>query len=233
MAREVLSSSLPPKPSPEMPQLFITYIAPGAILLPVGIAIARRAHWGRPEQIVFLYLMLSGMTNTIASYFAHHGWNNLPILHVYTMLEFMAIAFFFESTTRNPKEQLAIALARDVLPLVTVINIIGLGSVFRYNQIARTTAAILILVFCIYFLLKSLNLMAAKMPFFSFATVVGLMMYFSGSLTLFALSDFLHAAERSMFRLIWNTHAAFMMVMYLIIALAYFRTKQQQDAQRV
>ncbi|RYZ16828.1 MAG: hypothetical protein EOP49_51285 [Sphingobacteriales bacterium] len=212
-----------------MPQLFITYIAPGAILLPIGIAIARSAHWGRSELVVFLYLILSGVTNTIASYFAHYGWNNMPILHAYTLLEFLAIAYFFDSTTDNPKEKLVIAFTRDLLPLITVINIMGLGSVLKYNQIARTAAAIMILLLCIYFLMKGLNLLAAKMPFFSFATVVGFMLYFSGSLTLFALSDLLLSAERSLFWLIWNTHAAFMMVMYLIIALAYFRTRRSDE----
>jgi hypothetical protein len=71
--------------------------------------------------------------------------------------------------------------------------------------------------------MRSLSFSASRVPFFAFAVVVALLLYFSGSLTLFALSDFI-IANKTINWLIWNTHATFVLIMYLIFAVAYFKT---------
>ncbi len=114
-----------------------------------------------------------------------------------------------------------------IFPLMAVVNIYLLNSIYLYNLIPRSVEAILIVLLCIHYLMKSLSFSAGKIPFFNFAVVVSFLMYFSGSLALFALSDFI-IANKKINSLIWNTHATFVLIMYLIIAVAYFKTKHEK-----
>ncbi len=114
-----------------------------------------------------------------------------------------------------------------LFPLMALVNIYLLDSIFLYNLIPRSVEAIIVVSFCIYYLMKSLSFSAGKSPFFNFAVVVSFLLYFSGSLALFALSDFI-IANKKINSLIWNTHATFVLIMYLIIAVAYYKTKHEK-----
>lgn len=210
-----------------MPGIYISVIVPGTILLPVITALVRRKYWSPPGKVVFGYLLLSGLFNVLAALLAARNINNLPFLHLYTVLEFLVVTGFFYAATDSSKEKQLIRVLWIAFPLLAILNIAYLNSIFLYNQIPRSVEAIIILILCIHFFMKSLSFSAAPVPFFNFATVVGLLLYFSGSLALFALSNFI-TGNRTINSLIWNTHATFVLIMYLIITVAYFKTGNDQ-----
>lgn len=209
-----------------MSGIYHSVIVPAAILLPLTIALIRKRFWQTPERVIFLYLILAAVFNTLAALLAARAINNLPLLHLYTVLEFLFITRFFYAVVTNPKEKRLFKWLWIAFPLIALLNILYLHSIFLYNLIPRSIGAIIILVLCIHFLLKSLSFSAGSVPFFNFALVVALLLYFSGSLALFALSDFIIGNIR-INRLIWNTHATFVLIMYLIIAVAYFKTGKE------
>jgi hypothetical protein len=210
-----------------MPGIYISVIVPGVILLPVITAIIRKKHWGPPESLVFVYLLISGLFNVLAALLAARRINNLPLLHLYTVIEFLVISGFFYAATDNLKERRVIKIMWIAFPIIALLTIFSFNSLFVYNQVPRSIEAIIILIFCIHFFMKSLSFSAAPVPFFNFATVVALLLYFSGSLALFALSNFI-IGNKTINSLIWNTHATFVLIMYLIIAVAYFKTRKDQ-----
>ena len=206
-----------------MPAIYTSIIVPGIILLPITIAVIRKKYWGPPEKVIFVYLFISGIFNTLAALLAARAINNLPLLHLYTVLEFLLITGFFYTTSNREKEKLLIKWLWVLFPLIAILNILHLNSIFLYNLIPRSIGAITILILSIHFFMKSLSFRAGPVPFFNFAIVVALLLYFSGSLALFALSDFI-IGNIKINRLIWTTHATFVLIMYLIIAAAYFKT---------
>ena len=210
-----------------MPGIYISVIVPGVILLPIITAIVRKKHWGPPEKVIFFYLLISGLFNVLAALLAARRINNLPLLHLYTVIEFFIITGFFYVATQSNKDRFVIRSLWLTFPVIAVLAILSFNSLFVYNQIPRSIEAIIILILCIHFFMKSLSFSAAPVPFFNFAIVVGLLLYFSGSLALFALSDFI-IGNRTINNLIWNTHATFVLIMYLIIAVAYFKTRKDQ-----
>ncbi len=211
-----------------MPGTFYTsIIVPGAIMLPVVAAVIKMRYWSASEKVIFAYMITSALFNILAASLAARNINNLPLLHVYTVLEFMLVTGFFITATDNKKEKTIIRCLWIIFPILALLNILYLNSVFLYNQMPRSVGAIIILILCIYFLMKSLSFSAAPVPFFNFAIVVALLLYFSGSLALFALSNFIIGNKRINL-LIWNTHATFVLIMYLIIAIAYFKTRKDQ-----
>lgn len=210
-----------------MPAIYTSIIVPGIILLPITIALIKKKHWGQEERTIFLYLLTSCLFNTLASLLAARGYNNLPLLHLYTLLEFFVITRFFYITAQSPRDKKMIRWLWVIFPVLALINIFYLHSIFLYNLIPRSIAGIIIIILCIHFLMKSLSFSAGAIPFFNFGIVVSFLLYFSGSLALFALSDFI-IADRTINQLIWNTHATFVLIMYLIIAVSYYKTNSQQ-----
>ncbi len=210
-----------------MPAIYTSVIVPGVILLPIIIAIIRKKYWGPPEKVVFIYLLLSVLFNVLAALLAARSINNLPFLHLYTVLEFLLITVFFYVSTTGKNERKIIRYLWIIFPVIALINILHLNSIFLYNQIPRSIGAIIVLILCIHFFMKSLSFYADPVPFFNFATVVAFLLYFSGSLALFSLSNFI-IGNKTINLLIWNTHATFVLIMYLIIAVAYFKTRKDQ-----
>ena len=206
-----------------MQSTYASLIVPASIMLPIVVAISKKKYWGPPEKAILVYLVISAFFNTLAALLAAKGINNLPLLHLYTVLEFISLTSFFYFSTNRKKDKQIIKVLWFALPLLTVANVLYLNSIYLYNLIPRSTGAIIILILCINFLMRSLSFSADRVPFFAFAVVVALLLYFSGSLTLFALSDFI-IANKTINLLIWNTHATFVLIMYLIIAVAYFKT---------
>jgi hypothetical protein len=206
-----------------MQSTYASLIVPASIMLPIVVAISREKYWGPPEKSILVYLVISAFFNTLAAVLAARGINNLPLLHLYTVLEFISLTSFFYFSTDRKTDKDIIKVLWLALPLLTIANVLYLHSIYRYNLIPRSTGAIIILLLCINFLMRSLSFSAQRVPFFTFAVVVALLLYFSGSLTLFALSDFI-IANKTINLLIWNTHATFVLIMYLIIAVAYFKT---------
>jgi hypothetical protein len=206
-----------------MQSTYASLIVPASIILPIVAAVSRKKYWGPPEKAILVYLAISAFFNTLAALLAARGINNLPLLHLYTVFEFISLTSFFYFSTDREKDKQVIKVLWFALPLLTVANIFYLHSIYRYNLIPRSTEAIIILILCINFLMRSLGFTAGRIPFFTFAVVVALLLYFSGSLTLFALSDFI-IANKTINVLIWNTHATFVLITYLIIAVAYFKT---------
>ncbi|MFA6059420.1 MAG: hypothetical protein WC756_14535 [Taibaiella sp.] len=210
-----------------MHAVYMRVIVPALIILPIIVAISRRKYWGLPEKAILVYLLISAFFNTLATFLSARGINNLPLLHLYTVLEFISVTSFFYFSTNRKKDKQVIKVLWFAFPLLTIANVVYLNSIYLYNLIPRSTEAIIILILCINFLMRSLSFSADRVPFFAFAVVVALLLYFSGSLTLFALSDFI-IANKTINLLIWNTHATFVLIMYLIIAVAYFKTDKDK-----
>ena len=103
--------------------MYTSIIVPGAILLPLIIAIIRKGYWGTPEKVVFVYLLTSGLFNVLAVLLAARHINNLPFLHLYTVLEFLLITGFFYVSTNGKTERLLIRSLWILFPVIAIIAI--------------------------------------------------------------------------------------------------------------
>src|ERR1700761_543599 len=68
-------------------------IVPASILVPVCVAVFNYRYMYRSVKILLLYLVISGGINLLAV-LKSHG-NNLPLLHFYTIAEFVLLMVYF------------------------------------------------------------------------------------------------------------------------------------------
>jgi len=210
-----------------MGTFFMGVIAPGFIAAPLLIAACRIRYWEPPVQFLVLYLLTAALFNVAARFTAHS--NNLPLLHLYTTLEFVLLCLFFGGLFRKKSiTYVLIALAASFVLLSAVYAL--LHGIFVYNAAPRFVSSLLLTGLCIWFLAGDLNsgLSDNSASSFSFIAVVGLLIYFSSCATLFGLSNYLMLRNHDMRidTFIWNIHASIMILMYLIFARAFLALKR-------
>ena len=210
-----------------MSLLYMGIIVPSVVILPISIAIYKRSHWKESlaAKPLFAYLIFSAIFNIVSLITTYKHVNNLPLLHLYTVLEFWMMSILFKSIfNKHSVRKLLIYLSLS-FSVFSIAYIMFTHSLFAYNTLPRFLESIIIVSFCIYFLYLDFSNIESNQSMFNFSVVVGLMLYFSSTSILFGLSNAI-LKNRTLNILIWNIHATIVLIMYLIFAWAFFRLKK-------
>lgn len=208
-----------------MSTFFMGVVAPGTIVLPVLAAVYNRKYWGGPEKYVFAYLVFSGVFNVIAKLTARE--NNLPLLHLYTVLEFCLLCMLFKTLLTDKKTRLFITSLMLIFPVFAIVYGGIVHSFFDYNALPRFLGSLTLTFLCVYFLIDDLATLRHNSSLFGFAAVTGLLIYFSTCSALFGLSGQLATEPPELESFLWNLHAGFMLLMYLIFTAAYLNLRKR------
>ncbi|HEU0226626.1 MAG TPA: hypothetical protein VFQ86_02730 [Arachidicoccus soli] len=210
-----------------MPSLYMAVLAPSVILLPITIAVLKYGYWkhASAKRMAFAYLLFSAFFNIVASVTTYKNVNNLPLLHLYTVLEFWIIVILFRCIFKGNRIRKLLIYLAIAFSIFSVIYIMMTDSLFAYNTLSRFLESIMIVGFCIYFLYLDFSNIASNESMFNFSVIVGLLLYFSSASILFGLSNAI-LKNRIFNILIWNLHATIMLIMYLIFAWAFLRLKK-------
>lgn len=203
---------------------FLSVVVPGIGLLSTLLALSQYKNWNRHSRILFYYLLLAFIFNVIAR--LTKSINNLPYLHLYTVLEFSVLCMFFGSYSKEKKNY-----------VIAVLAFLGLAvwygffyeNIFVFNKIPRFTGSLIITLFCINFLLKNMAITRLSNSRFHFISVSALLMYYSTCSILFGLSDLLMKVPKNIASYIWMGHATLNMVMYMLLAYAFFILKKDEQ----
>jgi hypothetical protein len=211
--------------------IFMGYIAPAAVLAPIAVALYKARYLSRPEKIIMGYLLLAGSFNLLAKLTAHR--NNLPLLHLYTVLEFSVLNLFFRSLSADHRYRKALLALLIAFAAVAVAYVLLSHTLFVYNALPRFLSSMILTFLCIRFMALRLGYKPDASPSphsrFNFIAVTAMLLYFSCCSTLFALSNYFmrHNNDLGIDTLIWNIHAVFMAAMYLIFAVAYLIVRKE------
>ena len=206
--------------------VFMKVIVPSCVLLPLISAISNYKYWNIHARVIVYYLGLSGLFNIIASVTSRQGINNLPFLHLYTILEFL-ILFFFFYTLESQKNICRIIIGLMIgFPFLAFSYILINDSLYTFNQVPRFTSGILITLFLLRYLIKDLGTVESNFSMFLFISTTGLLIYYCTSSTLFGLSSILLHTPKHISTLIWTIHAGLILLNYLMISIAFFKLKK-------
>lgn len=207
-----------------MSSIYMGIIVPYSVVFPLFIAVYKNKFWNVQVKIIFTYLSLSAIFNVIAKLTAHS--NNMPYLHLYTILEFIVIMLFFRSLEKQKTNKFFFSLL-ILLFVITAIGYIFLeDSLYKFNYVPRFISSICITILCIYFLFKSIN--DIQYSKFLLLILTGFLLYYSTCSALFGLSNVLLKAPPNIATMIWNIHATFNLVMYLLFSVGLFKLKKDE-----
>lgn len=205
-----------------MSHLFIGVIAPCTILLPVSIAIIKYVNLPVAVRYVFYYLLCSGSINLAAIILSNRGINNLPLLHLLTLVELYFLLKFY-STLFEDSTAVMIKYGCAIAILASLANSIWLQSIYTFNSYARGVVAIcIILSSLIYFI----RIPEDKKRPAELIIVYGLLFYYAGSFFLFLFSNYLKKGYASS-TIVWNINASLVIVLYIFITVGILKCKRR------
>lgn len=205
-----------------MSRFFIGVIAPASILLPVSIAIIKYARMPLSMRQIFYYLLSSGGINLIAILLANNGKNNLPLLHLLTLVELYFLLKFYSALFEG-RTTVIIKYISVIAILASLANSIWLQNIYKFNSYARALVAIsIILLSLLYFIKVPEN---KKVPAELFI-VYGLLLYYAGSFFLFLFSNYLKSGY-GLSTMVWNINAALLIVFYIFVTVGILKCNHQ------
>lgn len=207
----------------------VFYGAIGSLFLAVGIA-AFRYHLLKKELRYIVALLGLGVLAEIVSYILGKlTGNNLPALHLYTILEFNIIALFYFSFFGYFYDRRLVPFLMIGFTGFAVFNSIFIQKITEFNTYARGLEALLVIVFallCFYKMLMELNTKRPeKHPVFWINT--GFLFYFAGSLTLFILSNLVLKENKAFNYLSWGLHSCLLILLHLFIGIGLWQRPRQ------
>jgi hypothetical protein len=212
-----------------MNTFFMGVIVPLSILLPLFFGFYNFRNIEPPAKKILWYLLVAGMVNLFVSVSAKvMHVNNLPLLHIFTAMEFYLLVLFYQQLFFAGQVPLMFRLIPFFFLITCIINAVFFQSIYTYNSYARSLEALGIMLLGVNYYAKiAANAGAGAVtasPYFWFNS--GIFLYFSGAFMLFIFSNFIVTVSRQSFSVIWNIHAAFVLLMYLLFTIGFIKCKK-------
>lgn len=200
---------------------YITYIVPGSALLPVIAGAVCYKRIPRSLHMLVAYVGIAFLINVVGIALASRHINNLPLLHVYTAFELVAVLLYYKYAFADKKLNRVFNGLMWGFPLLCVINFTFFQSIFTFNTYTRPLEALIIIVFSVLYLLRADG---SKAGMAGRWVASAFLLYFCSSVFQFTFSNVLsHHASKMVRKGLWDVHATLVMVMYIIFFIAILR----------
>lgn len=147
--------------------------------------------------------------------------SNLPLLHVFTIVEFVLIAYLYRPLMEQLFSKKGFYTIVIGFSTLSVLNSLFHENIFQFNTYARALQSLLIILLTLFYFFNTLKRLVEKKleesPLFWIST--GLLLYFSSSLFIFIYSNVLFGVGKNS-HAIWGIHAIFSLVLYIFYSIA-------------
>lgn len=180
-------------------------------------------------KILLFYLLLCLVTDIAGTLFFHQKINNLPILHVYTFLEFIIWSFFFRSLlAEKPFFKNYFWPFLISISLLIIANSVFVESLDSYNSNAKTLVQSILLTYSIYYLSTNFGKIDFSIGTNQSILIINfsVILYYSGTLFIFMFTEFLLSKEvsRDDIRVFWLFNAFLWLVFQILIFISIAKT---------
>ena len=214
-----------------MLKMYIGIFLPFTILFPVSAATAVYRRLLSAEKTAAWYLLADGIANIVAVSLAKSGINNMPVFHVYPVIEFLLLVLFFKQNLRGTLIDRYAWLFIAGFIFFAVVDALFIQSILHFNTYPRTLEALLLVGFALFFFYKRIDPAIAQKwseePSVWF--VIAVLLYFSGALILFLFSGQLTKNSQAN-KLAWGIHATLLLLLYILFTVGFYRCRHRKAA---
>jgi len=195
----------------------------------VVFCLVKRKKLNTPFLRLFYFLIWNLIIEISAQAFMKFEYNNLPLLHLYTLGEFILFSYFYMSLLNKPVQFKKMLWYFIIVGSVLVIlNSIFFQSIYAFNTFAKTFVQITIIGYAVlyfYNLVENPNLSIAKSKSLRLVNSA-ILIYYSGSLFIFMCGKF-SLIDVEGFVVFWAFNAILNFIFQLLILIglwkAFFR----------
>lgn len=154
---------------------------PLSILLPLFFGFYNFRNLTSPAKKILWYLLVAGLVNLLGSVLAKvMHVNNLPLLHIFTAMEFYLLVLFYQQLFYAGSVPLLFRLIPLFFLVTCAVNAAFFQSIYTYNSYARSLEALGIMLLAVnYYAKVAANAGAGAVtasPYFWFNS--GIFLYF-------------------------------------------------------
>ena len=199
---------------------FLFNYGPWIIIAPFLVSVVRYNRLSRALKIIAWYLMLSVVTQVVSLFLWKKSINNLPVLHVFTVLEFFLLFAYYSFQSKPLLTRFWFYLILVLFLLFALLDAFVLENLQSFNIYTRSLEAFIFIGCSVHWFIRSLTI-ESKVIFPEQNALkymnAGFFIYFSGSLILFAFSNYINHLGRPLLMNIWTLHTLLLIVLYLFI----------------
>lgn len=159
------------------------------------------------------------------------GGNNLPLLHLYTLGEFVLLFLFYTHLIEKPvwlrRLQYPILLA---ISMLIVLNSAFVQDLYGFNTYAKTGVQLLLIGAAVLFFFNLAAQEEPEAPSLPSLRLINsaILIYYSSSLVIFMFGNFLLTAHSNEFYL-WVINASLNILFHILIFIALWNLKFRRD----
>lgn len=200
-------------------------------MLPIVIGLIGFKQLNKPFRFLLYFFIFSGIVEIQASVFKSIISNNMPGLHLFTVVEFMAFSFtYYAYLSKHKNLKLIIPVNFLIFIALAFFDVFYLNGIWQPNTLSRTYASFSMViyasVFFYYMLKEDLSYYSWQYPMFWIS--IGVLLYFSVNIFYFMMIRYLTANAVSVGRLGLYTHGFINLVANILYAQSYRCIQKQQ-----
>lgn len=205
------------------------------VWIPFAIGTIKIKTLSRDRQFLYLAVILAIIGEKAMAYGAKTWMNNMPVLHIYTLLEFFLL---FSVFYYGKKGIISFKLYKAIIIIFTsvgILNMIFFQGIMNENSISRSLEGIVLITFSLIFfyqILKDLEIVRPEKSFM-FWFSIAILIYFSGNLLVFIYSNHLQNISKNspenteLIVQIWVINYILNIIFYLLYTVAFLCKEQK------
>jgi hypothetical protein len=208
---------------------YSNYIAPASVIIPLAIGLCCYKKTNIGHRFLLSMLGFSALTTIIGKIFAIIFHNNIIVNQIYTVGEFLFLAGFyycqFQSTIMK-RVILTMIIVFSIFAIYLIVIFIG---VIRFDDYAPSVESILIIFLSIALFNGSNDSLLRTTAWHQDPTNwfnTGILLYFSGSLFIFLLSNYVTDPKTLIYAIVWNVQITFLLLLSLLFAIGFYKVEK-------
>lgn len=181
------------------------------------------SNW-KKQYRVFNYLgffiVLNIITECLARIYQVNGWNNLPLLHIYTLGEFILLSMFYKMLFKKEfKKSHFFKFFIPIVSIIIILNTIFLQEITGFNSYAKTLVQCILIGYALFYFVK-IDARIEERNIKEKARLIAnsaILIYYSGSLFIFMFSDFFSRYSDGLPSYFWLFNVILNLIFQLII----------------
>ncbi len=213
--------------SKEVFYVYMGIIIPASIVIPIIPAILKYRRLSPELKIITWYLFFAAVASIINSLLGLNNINNMPVMHIYTLIEFILLSVFYRKILDSTRTGKYVYALIPVFIILCIVNVFFFQNIHTYNTYTKSIEAVIIIFFAVAYFKKILDKIGPDESRSNLIVYLnsGLLLYFSGSFALFTISNLI-VENRPFFLVMWSIHATFLLLLYILIAIALWKHKK-------
>lgn len=208
----------------------LSYLSSLSSLIPLIASIVKNKTLNSSLRVLFLYLLVSFITELISTIFAKNGngIRNYIIQNIFTMLECGLIAGIYYQHFTSKQSKIMVTIALIFILTVALIRFGLLEEINKRDAVINTLESCFFIILAyLYFnkLMFELNITSLG-DYYFFWLNSAFLIYFSGAFFLFLFNDFLITCDLQRFYLLYSLHLIINIAYNTLLAIGVCKIKQ-------